>query len=366
MRERNAIRVVHWGLGPEGLAMARLVWRRAGLMPVGAICTDPSRVGRDLGDLMGYGERLGITVSNDPMAVLTAARPDITLIATGSRVDFVGPHVLQAMEAGSNVICLAEEMTYPWATRPDLADSLDELAHAHGVTVLGTGLNPGFVLDTLAIALTGACADVERIRASRTIDISHLTKEELKAQGVGLSPSEFAEALQTNRVVGHIGLEQSIHLIADAMGWKLERVEQEVQPVLAEIRREAGGIRVNPGQVAGTNTTAVGYVDGLARIVLEHPQQIAPDAETVQTGDFIDIEGVPSVHLTIQPEIKALEGTAAVAVNMIPAVLQAGPGLFTMAELPVPRAVLGDVRDALVVQGPTVEEELAQGWHESP
>jgi 2,4-diaminopentanoate dehydrogenase len=364
LRERNSIRVAHWGLGEVGLAMAQLVWRRPGLISVGAICSDPARAGRDLGELIGFGEYLGINVNSDPMGVLTEARPDVTLIATGSSVDEVGPQILQAMEAGSNVICLAEEMTYPWATRPDLADSLDELAHAHGVTVLGTGLNPGFVLDTLAVALTGCCWDVERIKASRVIDVSDWEDDVRASLGVGLSPSHFAEGLRQGRITGHVGFEQSIHLIADALGWKLDRVEQERRPIIAEVRRgTARGDRVEPGRVAGTHDAAIGYVDGLARIVLEHPQQVAPTVEGIMTGDFIDIEGVPNIRLSIQPEINALKGTAGIAVNMIPAVLMAGPGLKTMAELPLPRAVLGDLREMIDVQGPTVEEELSRGWH---
>lgn len=364
MQERNPIRVVHWGLDAVGLAMAQLVSRRLGLEAAGAISTDPGQTGRDLGDLIGFGQRFGITVGNDPMLVLTEARPDITLISAGDRVDELGPKILQAMEAGSNVICLGAELTYPWAVRPDLADSLDELAHAHGVTVLGTGLNPGFVLDTLVITLTGCCMDVERIRGSRAVDLSPLGADVLHEYGVGLSPSHYAERQQHGRVYGHTGLEQSIHLIADSLGWKLERVESDRRPVLAEERFEVAGIRIDPGQVAGCVDSAIGYVDGLARIVLEHPQQAAPGAGTAEeTGDYIEIAGKPSLRLSIEPEIPSVDGAAAIAVNMIPAVLQAGPGLKTMSEMPVPRAVLGDLREMLVLKGPTVEEELARGWH---
>ncbi|HLN64003.1 MAG TPA: NADP-binding protein [Symbiobacteriaceae bacterium] len=362
MQERDPIRVVIWGLDATGLAMAQLVWRRPGLLPVGAIGTDPGQVGRDLGELVGFGERFGVTVGNDPMGVLTAARADVTLISAGAgtRVAEAAPKVLQAMEAGSNVICLAEEMTYPWATRPDLADSLDELAHAHGVTVLGTGVNPGFVMDTLAIALTGCCMDVERIKAMRAIDLKPVGAQELKAMGIGMKPSQYNEQQPGPE---HVGLEQSIHLIADALGWSLDRVEQDRRPLLAESRVEVEGIRVDPGQVAGRVDAAIGYVGGLPKIVMEHPQSVGHDETVVQTGDYIDIEGKPSIRLSIQPEIHAVDGAAAIAVNMIAPVLQSGPGLKTMADMPVPRAVLGDLREMLTVKGPTIDEELAVGWH---
>ncbi|MFZ5826756.1 MAG: NADP-binding protein [Bacillota bacterium] len=318
MHEHDPIRVVHWGLDPVGLTAARLVWRRPGLMPVGAICRG---VGKDLGDLMGLGERLGVTINNDPAAVLHTTAPDVTIISFDRPLTEVAPMVEQAMEAGSNVICLAGEMTYPWAVDPKLAERLDDMAYAHGVTVLGTGINPGFILDSLVIALTGCCLDVERIKASRVI---------------GAGPGQ---------VRGHVGFEQSIHLIADALGWPLERVEQE--------------------QAAGTHHAAHGYIDGRVRIILEQVEQVGGEAEGIATGDFIDIEGQPPVRLAIQPEIDEVKGAAALAVNMISAVLLSGPGLKSMAEMPLPRAVLGDLRQMADLKGLTVDEALARGWQGS-
>lgn len=363
MRERLPIRAVVWGLDPVGLAVAGLLRRRPGYELAGAISDRGDQVGRDLGEILGFGEHLEMTVNNDPMDVLTRAQPDVTVIAAqGSAVDELGPRILQAAESGSNVICLAEAMVYPWASRPDLADSLDELAHAHGVTILGTGVAPGFVTDTLALALTGCCADVERIRISRAVDISGVGKKVLEQEyGIGLSPSHYQERSRGGRPVG---LEESIHLIADAMGWHLERVEEESHPILAEARTEVEGRRVDPGQVAGRLDSATGYVDSLPKIVLEHPQMVGVRTEAVPTGDFIEITGRPSFTVQIEPEIETVTGNAAIAVNMIPAVLQVGPGLKTMADLPVPRAVLSDVRDMLRQTGPTTDQALAEGWYE--
>ncbi|HYG58833.1 MAG TPA: hypothetical protein VD902_12315, partial [Symbiobacteriaceae bacterium] len=192
-----------------------------------------------------------------------------------------------------------------------------------------------------------------------------LGEQVARSYGVGMSPSEFSEAEKRGRIAPHSGLEQSIHLVADALGWTLEKVEHDRRPILAESRLQMGGLRVDPGQVAGCLDAAIGYVDGLARIVLEHPQTvIGVDTKVIQTGDIIEIEGKPSIRMAIQPEIAALEGSAAIAVNMIPAVLLSGPGVKTMADMPLPRAVLGDLRDMMDMRGPTVEEELARGWHE--
>lgn len=360
----NPVRVVHWGLGSVGMGMARLVSRRPGLSLVGAIDDSPGMAGKDLGDLFGFGERTGVVVNGDPEAVLVRARPDITMISAGSLFGEVAPKVLQAMEAGSNVVCLAEEMAYPWAGQADLAEKLDELAHAHGVTVLGIGVHPGFVLDTLVIALSGCCFDVERIRASRMTDLAYLDSGELKTRGIGMSPSHYVDGLERGTLISPLGLEQSIHLIADTLGWKLDDVTEARQPIIADTRREVPHLRVEPGQVAGCLYTAVGYVDGRPRILLENPQQVVPEAEFVETGDIVEIEGEPPIRINLERSFPAEKGTIALAVNMIGAVLQSGPGLKTMADMPVPRAVLGDVRESLSFRGPNVEEALARGWHE--
>lgn len=363
MHEQEPIRVVHWGLDPVGLTAARLAWQRPGLMPVGAI--DPDRAGKDLGDLMGFGEHLGVAVQNDPALVLSTTAPDVTIIASDRPLQEVAPMVERAMEAGSNVICLAQEMTYPWAVDAKLAERLDDKAYGHGVTVLGTGVNPGFVLDSLVIALTGCCLDVERIKATRVIDLAPFGPDLLKAEGVGLSPSKFGARAERGRMRGHVGFEQSIHLIADALGWPLQRIEEDRQVMTANARREVAGIRIDPGQVSGTQHVAYGYIDGRVRIILEHVEHAGPEQEAIQTGDFIEIEGQPPIRLAIQPEIDGVKGSAALAVNMITAVMLAGPGLRSMAEMPLPRAVLGDLRQMADLRGLTVDEALARGWQGS-
>lgn len=365
MREADSIRVVHWGLDPVGLTAARLVWQRPGLLPAGAIDSAPASVGKDLGDLMGFGEYLGVAVNRDPAAVLQTTAPDVTIIAVDRSLAEVAPMVEQAMEAGSNVICLAAEMAYPWAVDPQLAERLDDHAYAHGVTVLGTGINPGFILDSLVIALTGCCLDVERIRAGRVIDMTPFGPELLRAEGIGLSPSDYGSRLERGAVRGHRGLEPSIHLIADALGWPLERIEQDRRPVIADVRRDVGSLRIDPGQVLGAQHLAHGWVDGRARILLEHVEQVVPGEEEASTGDFIEIEGQPPIRLAIRPGIDGVKGTAALAVNMIGAVLLSGPGLKSMAEMPLPRAMLGDLRHMIDLKGITVEEALARGWQGS-
>jgi len=170
-------------------------------------------------------------------------------------------------------------------------------------------------------------------------------------QGVGLSREEFKEKVAEGSITGHVGFPESIRMIADGIGWETERVEQSREEILTTVDRATEHIQVPAGRVAGCRQKGFGYVDGRKRIELEHPQQIRPELEHVETGDYIKIEGVPNIRLQIQPEIPGGIGTIAMAVNMIPHVINAGPGLKTMLDLPVPRAIMGDMRNLIHREG---------------
>ncbi|MEJ2088261.1 MAG: NADP-binding protein, partial [Gammaproteobacteria bacterium] len=166
----------------------------------------------------------------------------------------------------------------------------------------------------------------------------------LRAQGVGLSQGAFEQGVKNGTVVGHIGFPESMHLIGATLGWNIDRIEQTREPIVAEVRRETASLVVEPGQVAGCRHTARAYRGDEALITFDHPQLIQPQLEGIQTEDRIEIHGVPDVRLSSSPEIAGGPATAAIAVNMIPRVLSAPPGLKTMAELPVPSALAADVR----------------------
>jgi 4-hydroxy-tetrahydrodipicolinate reductase len=238
-------------------------------------------------------------------------------------------------------------MTYPTATSPQLANTVHKLAIDNGVAVIGTGINPGFVLDLLVITLTGVCSHIESITATRVNDLSPYGPTVLKSQGVGLTPTAFQRGLEDGTVVGHIGFAQSLHMIADAIGWHIGRIEEKRAPIIAQVRRETPGVTVEPGHVAGCLHTATAYWRDTPIITLIHPQQVQPQLEGIMTGDTIEIRGTPHIRLTGSPEIPGGQATVALAVNMIPHVLNAVPGLHTMRDLPVPAAQLGDMRKAV-------------------
>jgi 4-hydroxy-tetrahydrodipicolinate reductase len=144
--------------------------------------------------------------------------------------------------------------------------------------------------------------------------------------------------------MGHVGFPESMSLIAHALGWRIDRMEQHREPIIAHVKRETPFVTIEPGLTAGCRHTAIAYRQGEPVITLIHPQQVHPHLEQVATGDTIDIDGEPHVHVASSPGIPGGLGTIALAVNMIPHVLNAAPGLKSMTDLPVPAALLGDVR----------------------
>jgi len=292
----------------------------------------------DLAELTGLGRPTGVRASATLGAALErAGGADAVLHATGSFVGDVVPEIEACLDQDLDVVTIAEEMAYPWARNPDLARRLDGTARSAGRTVLGTGVNPGFIMDTLIVLLTAGCGRVEHVRARRVNDLSPYGPTVMRTQGVGLSPEEFSRGVEDGTVVGHIGFPESMHLVARALGLELTSVEEKREPIVSSVRRETPHVVVEPGYVAGCHHSARGFVGGRVFIELEHPQQVRPEAEGVETGDFIEIKGYPDINIRTGPEIPGGIATAAIAVNVLPHAVAARPGLLTMLDLPLPR-----------------------------
>ena len=325
----------------------RLVLQKAGLHLVGAYGRRAHRVGMDVGQAIGLDNMLGIAISTDLDRLAEETRPDIAIQATSSTVTDALPEISTLLNHNVNVISIAEEMAFPKESSPAIAEQLHWQAMKQGVSVLGTGINPGFVLDLLVITLSGVCADIQSITAKRVNDLSAYGPSVLTSQGVGMTPEAFRKGVSNGTVVGHHGFKQSIHMIAKAVGWEIDEIQESLEPIVSHVQRKTPFVRIEPGQVAGCEHTAVAYRNQQALITLIHPQQIQPQAEDIATQDNIEIKGTPDIKLSGSPEIPGGIATAAIAVNSIPRVLNAAPGLYSMADLPVPSAMLTDARSFL-------------------
>lgn len=322
-------RVVCYGLGPIGAGIARLACMRSGIQVVGAIDVDPQKAGRDLGELLGR-NATGIAVSADAAGTLKHLHPDVVLHATQSSLAAVAPQLRECIAAGADVISTCEELAYPWSAQPQLAADLDAAARAAGVTLLGTGVNPGYAMDALPVMLTAACAEVRAIRVVRIVDAARRRGPLQRKIGAGLTPDEFAQRVHEG-AVRHVGLPESLHMIAAALGWRLDAGDDTIMPILAERAVVTEHVAVEAGQVAGVHQIARGYIGEREVITLELRMYVG----ATDPQDTVEIDGDPPLRMTIEGGIHGDIATAAIAVNAIGSIRKAEPGLLSMTDVPL-------------------------------
>jgi hypothetical protein len=325
------IRVVHFGLGPIGVAVARQVAERPGFKIVGGVDIDPAKAGRDLGEVLGLGKRLGIKVSDNPAKALRAATPDVVVHCTSSSARAVMPQIETILKTKTPIVSTTEELAYPGYTHVRQARQIDTWAKKAKVGVLATGVNPGFAMDALPIALTAVCERVDRVTVHRVQDARIRRLPFQQKIGAGLTTEQFQKKVHEG-TVRHVGLTESIAMIADALGWELDRITDDVQPKLASVTISSEYLAVDPGYVCGIIQDGVGY-RGKQPLVRLHMEAYLGAPETYDT---VEIEGNPMLSMKIAGGIHGDIATASLVVNSIPKVLNAPPGLHTMRDLPLP------------------------------
>jgi hypothetical protein len=325
------IRVLHVGLGPIGLGVVRQVAGRKGLTAVGAVDVDPGKVGRDLGDVAELGRKLRLKVSDDVDAVIRATKPDVAILCTSSSIARLVPQVAAIVKRRVPIVSTTEELAYPTRARRRFARQIDALAKKGRVAILGTGVNPGFVMDALPIMLTGVCESVQAVHVDRIQDARIRRLPFQQKIGSGLTREAFQARVDAG-TVRHVGLAESITMIADALGWTLDRVTDDIVPKIAEAPIASQFLQVEAGQVCGLIQDGVGYRDGEPVITLHMEAYLgAPESY-----DAIRIEGTPPLRMKLAGGVHGDIATASIAVNSIPKVLAAPPGLHTMRSLPLP------------------------------
>lgn len=325
------IRVLHFGLGPIGAAIAREASTRPGLKIAGAIDIDPVKVGRDVGDVVGLKNRLGVKVWDDAARALKKLKADVVVLCTGSSLKSVMPQLETVLKAKLPVVSTTEELAYPGYTHIRQARQIHAWAKKAKVAVLGTGVNPGFVMDALPIVLTAACGRVSRVTVTRVQDAGQRRLPFQQKIGAGLTTEQFARQKQDGSI-GHVGFTESIAMIADALGWTLDRIHDDVQPKLAQVTVASEFLAVDAGYVSGIVQDGIGYRRGEPVIQLHMEAYLgAPE-----TYDLVEIDGSPRLSMRMAGGVHGDIATAAIVVNSIPKVLGAAPGLHTMRDLPLP------------------------------
>jgi 4-hydroxy-tetrahydrodipicolinate reductase len=325
------IKVVSIGLGPIGAGVVKQLATRKGFRLVGAVDIDPNKVGRDAGDVCGVGRKLRVAVTADIGKTLKAVKPDVAVLCTSSSIKKVVPEFEAVLKHKVPIVSTTEELSYPVKSHAAAAKRIDALARRARVAVLGTGVNPGFAMDALPIALTGVCESVTAIEVDRVQDARIRRLPFQKKIGAGLTTDEF-QARVRDGSVRHVGLAESITMIADAMGWTLDRVTDEIAPKIAEARVSSEFLTVEPGFVCGIVQDGVGYRKGEPLIKLHMEAYLgAPES-----FDATRVTGTPNLSMKVAGGIHGDVATASITVNSIPKVLSASPGLRTMRDMVLP------------------------------
>jgi 4-hydroxy-tetrahydrodipicolinate reductase len=322
---------MHVGLGPIGAAVARQLAARKTFRIVGAVDIDPNKSGRDVGFVAEIARPLRVKVTSDLRKTIKAVKPDIAVLCTSSSLRSVMPQLEELLKLRVPVVSTTEELAYPAPRNRRLAKRVDEMARKAKVAVLGTGVNPGFAMDALPIAMTAVCEHIERIEVRRVQDARKRRLPFQQKIGAGLTREQFEQQVAAG-TVRHVGFTESIQMIADALGWTLTRITDDVRPWIAEEEVMSELLAVDPGYVCGISQEGVGYIGDDPKIRLQLDAYLgAPES-----FDSVLIDGSPRLYSKVQGGIHGDIATASITVNSIPHVLTAAPGLRTMRDMPLP------------------------------
>ena len=325
----SRIKVIQAGLGPIGQKVVQYMAERESIQIVGAVDPAADKAGKKLSDICCVKNAADITISPDIASAVKDVKPDVALLTTVSSFKECVPQAEEIVKHGISVVSTCEEMANPWQTEPELAKQLDEAAKKYGVAVLGTGVNPGFMMDFLPIAMTAVSKDVTSVKVSRLQDARHRRIPFQQKIGVALTTEEF-EAKKQAGTLRHVGLTESMHMIASAFGWKLDRTDDVISPIVAEKEITSGYKKVEPGMTAGVQQIGTGYVDGRLVIELIFRASVGEAGPT----DTIEIKGTPDITSTIKGGVNGDIATCAIVVNAIKSIVAAAPGLRIMTEVP--------------------------------
>lgn len=326
------IKVAQFGLGPIGIETLRLVAGKPWAEIVGAIDIDPQKAGRDLGKLTHLGKLRGRSVHARLEELLQQVKPDLIFHTTVSKFKAAFAQLEPIARLGISVVSSCEELVFPQLREPVLAARLDRMCRKTGARMVGTGVNPGFVMDLLPLCLTGVSGSVRTVQVERVVDAATRREPLQRKIGSGLPPREFRRLLKQGRA-GHAGLKESLALLAHGLGWNARNITEHGEAVIARKNLQTKYLRVRKGETCGLRQRAEARLRGQVRIRLDLSMYLgAPNPH-----DAILIEGQPPLHVVLSGGVAGDQATVAALVNCAPRLLQAKPGLRLLTDLALPR-----------------------------
>jgi hypothetical protein len=323
MNSLPPISVAQYGIGPIGAEITRLLLTKPWVKLVSAVDIDPNKIGRDVGEVIGLGREVGVKVTGE-----IQGKPEVVCHSTGSRLRDVSGQLQDLLGRGCHVVSTCEELSFPLDA--SIRESLQKVARSKNVTLLGTGVNPGFVMDKLPLTVTSVCQQIESVQIIRIQNASTRREPLQRKVGAGMTPEEFRAAVASGKIK-HMGLRESLMMVGNGLGVEFDSVSDEaIEPIVAEREIKTEYLTCAPGQVAGVHQTI--YGKGRINVSLELRMYVG--AEDV-ASDRVIITGVPNVEMVIKDGVHGDRATAAMVVNAIPRVIQARPGVLTMDDIPI-------------------------------
>lgn len=319
--------IVQVGLGPLGQKIVRYALERGTINIAAAVDPAPDKVGKDLGELCGVG-KLGVTVSKDLATALSGAKVEAAVLTTVSSLKKIESQIAEIAKAGLPIVSTCEELSFPWKTEPEISARIDEVCKSNNVACLGTGVNPGYLMDFLPSALTAVCQRVDKIKVSRIQDASVRRVPFQQKIGAGLTPDQFQEKVKAG-TLRHVGLTESMHMIADRMGWTLDKTTESLDPVIAESEITTGYTPIKAGMARGVEQIGRAYVNGDEVITLEFRAGVGE----AKSYDRVEITGEPNITSEIDGGVNGDIATCAITINALRNIVDAKPGLRTMVDI---------------------------------
>ncbi|MEO9802725.1 MAG: hypothetical protein ABJF04_05720 [Reichenbachiella sp.] len=326
---KNRIKVLQIGMGPLGVKISEFIAQRRGIMTTAVVDNNPDLVGRPLQDL-NHKAHPELIIRESVAKAIYIAKPDVAVLTTSSTMEQIYPQIEEILKHRISVVSTCEELSYPWDCSPELASRIDELAKKQKVSVLGTGVNPGFLMDALPSFMTALNQDVESIKVKRYQNAAYRRRPFQQKIGAGLAPDEFEKRKNSGRL-RHVGLTESIQFIANSLGWELTKTTDEILPVLAEADVQHDQIQIKSGKATGVRQIGTGYIGDEQKIKLEFQAAVGEQS----SYDEIEIVGSPNIKSRIDGGVNGDIATCAITVNAARQILNAKPGLRTMADMPM-------------------------------
>lgn len=331
MKTPERTRVVIYGLGQIGLETAKVLLGRRDLQLVGVIDSDPAKLQRDVADLAGLTRPSGVRVSDRPDDVLGVTRPHVVILTTGSRFKAILPQIKECVNARAHVVSSCEELVLPHVRFAAQTRELDKLAKSRDVSVLGTGVNPGFVMDTMALTVTAPCLEVSSVRIERVVDASTRRENLQRKVGAGMTTTQFRRGVKKQEL-GHVGLLESMYLVAEGLGWSLDKFDEKIRPVIAKKRVRTPYLTVQAGDVAGIHHVVRGMKNRKEVLLLDLQMYVGAK----KPSDRIAIQGNPDVNVLFENGVAGDEATIAMLIANVPSMSKLEPGVRSMIDVPVP------------------------------